>query len=343
MDWYPYDTLSTVEHLDKLLTGANRERIGALLAGEPKKILDLACQDGDWAFFRLRSLGHQVDAVDHPVYNHNTMRGLWAMKSALGSAVRIAEADLNRPFTLPSEHYDLAMFFGALYHLRNPFLVMDELATRATHCLVSTVTSACFPGGAPMPTDAAAAYLLRERELNDDETNYFIFSENAFRVLLERTHWRVCDYLGVAVPSGAQLACGEERAFCLVESLYGSVGPVELGKGWHYPEDAGWRWTEREFSVTVAAPGGQRTLTAELFLPPELMRVAAPLIVSMAIVGREAPPARYESAGIHKLVRTFAAGGGGTLQLDFRLSGAIPPDDADRRERGVIVNSIVVE
>jgi len=95
--------------------------------------------------------------------------------------------------------------------------------------------------------------------------------------------------------------------------------------------------------VTVDAPRGERTLTAEFFLPPELMRVASPLVVSMAIDGREAAPAHYESAGAHKLVRTFAAGAGGTLQLDFRLSGAIPPDDADRRERGVIVNSIVVE
>jgi hypothetical protein len=63
----------------------------------------------------------------------------------------------------------------------------------------------------------------------------------------------------------------------------------------------------------------------------------------MTIDGREAPAARYETAGHHKLVRRFAVPAGAKVQFDFRLSRAIPPDDADRRERGVIVNSILVE
>jgi tRNA (mo5U34)-methyltransferase len=111
-EWYPYDTLSALGHLEKLLTGANR----GLVDGRGR-VLDMGSQDGELAFF-LESLGYQVVAVDHPAYNHNGMRGIRALKAALGSAVEIHELDADRPFTLPHDTYDLVFFLGILYHLR---------------------------------------------------------------------------------------------------------------------------------------------------------------------------------------------------------------------------------
>ena len=98
--------------------------------GAGRKVLDLGCADGELAFF-LESLGYQVTAVDHGVYNHNGMRGARALKAALGSAVELVELDLDRPFQLPGGPYDFAFFLGTLYHLRNPFHVLEELAKRA--------------------------------------------------------------------------------------------------------------------------------------------------------------------------------------------------------------------
>src|SRR4051812_4744155 len=154
-EWYPYDTMSAVGHLEKLLTGGNR----GLLDGRGR-VLDMGSQDGELAFF-LESLGYQVVAADHPAYNHNGMRGIRALKAALGSAVEIHEIDADRPFTLPHDSYDLVIFLGILYHLRNPFYVLEELARRGTRCLLSTRVARCLPGGAPLP-DAALAYLLAE-------------------------------------------------------------------------------------------------------------------------------------------------------------------------------------
>src|SRR5206468_480585 len=123
--------------------------------------LDVGSQDGELAFF-LESLGYQVVAADHPAYNHNGMRGIRSLKAALGSNVDIHEIDVDRPFTLPHDSYELIVFLGILYHLRNPFYVLEELSRRTTHCLVSTRVARYLPDGTPLPAKTALAYLLAE-------------------------------------------------------------------------------------------------------------------------------------------------------------------------------------
>ena len=81
----------------------------------------------------------------------------------------------------------MAVLLGVLYHLRNPFYALEELASRASYCLLSTRVARRFPDGSVMPGGVPLAYLLGERELNADETNYFIFSEPGLRTLLQRT------------------------------------------------------------------------------------------------------------------------------------------------------------
>src|SRR5947209_6769956 len=162
-EWYRYDTLAALDHINRLLTGENR----ALLSGAKGRILDLGCGDGELSFF-LETLGYQVVAVDHALYNHNGMQGVRALKAALGSSVEIYEIDLDRPFTLPHDTYDLVFFLGILYHLRNPFYVLEELARRAGQCLLSTRVARRFPNGKLMPDGVSLAYLVGEDELNAD-------------------------------------------------------------------------------------------------------------------------------------------------------------------------------
>ena len=51
--WYPYGTLTNFQHLDRLLSGPNRDLL-ALAGGAP--VADIGAADGDSAFF-LESLG----------------------------------------------------------------------------------------------------------------------------------------------------------------------------------------------------------------------------------------------------------------------------------------------
>jgi SAM-dependent methyltransferase len=341
-EWYPYDTLSSLTHCNQLLHGANRAMFGPDGAG--RKVLDLGCADGELGFF-LESLGYQVTAIDHGVYNHNGMRGARALKAALGSAVELVELDLDRPFQLPGGPYDFAFFLGTLYHLRNPFHVLEELAKRTAFCFLSTRIARRFPGGAPMPKDVALAYLLDETELNNDESNYFVFSEPGLRLALKRTYWDVLDFLPVGDRrrSDPVRADRDERAFCFLRSRFDRLANVELLDGWHEAEGTGWRWTEREFSFRIRATGsGARTVAIQLFLPDELFAANGTVALTGMVNGSELAPAEFRRAGAHVLARRLPRGAE-EMVLRFRVSTSLEADAHDSRERGVVVVSISAE
>jgi tRNA (mo5U34)-methyltransferase len=336
-EWYPYDTMSALGHLEKLLTRANRD----LFDGHGR-VLDMGSQDGELAFF-LESLGYQVVAVDHPAYNHNGMRGIRALKAALGSAVEIHELDADRPFTLPHDTYDLVIFLGVLYHLRNPFYVLEELARRTTRCILSTRVARRFPDGTAMPANVALAYLLAEEELNQDNSNYFIFSEAGLRVMLDRTHWTIRDYvsLGDTSLSDPVRLDRDERAFCLLESRYDRLANLELLDGWHDSEETGWRWTAREFGVRVRCGAGRRVLTMKLYVAEESVRRLSTITLQATANGVALAPAVFDTVGMESYVRELQSESG-DLELRFRLDKALPSEESDDRERGIIVASMQV-
>jgi 2-polyprenyl-3-methyl-5-hydroxy-6-metoxy-1,4-benzoquinol methylase len=309
-------------------------------------VLDFGAQDGETAFL-LESLGYQVDAADHPAYNHNGMRGIRALKAALGSAVEIHEIDADRPFTLPHDSYDLAIFLGVLYHLRNPFYVLEELARRCTHCLLSTRVARRYPDGAAMPAGVALTYLLAENELNQDNSNYFIFNEAGLRVMLDRAHWDVLDYvsLGDTSLSDPVRLDRDERAFCLLRSRYNRLANLELLDGWHDSEETGWRWTAREFAARVRAceAGRARVIEMALYIPEESIRRLGAITLSATVNGRELLPAVYDTAGPATYTRSLNGAAGDEIEVRFRLDKALPPEPSDSRERGVIVARIGVE
>lgn len=221
--WYPYGTLHNLSNLDALLTGQHRLLLDTI-GDEP--IVDIGCADGDLAFF-LESLGYQVQVIDYGPTNYNGTRGVRLLKDALSSSVEIHELDLDAQFTLPRETYNLAFLLGTLYHLKNPYYVLETLARSARYCLVSTRIakfdrpSGRFDSGERINiSHSAVAYLLDEREANNDSTNYWIFSDAGFRRIVNRTGWDICDYLcvGNTLDSDPASVEGDERVFSLIKS-----------------------------------------------------------------------------------------------------------------------------
>lgn len=335
--WYPYDTLANLHHVEILLG----EKLGSFLqkACPSRRVLDVGCGDGDLAFY-LESLGYDVVAIDHPTHNHNGMQGVRAMRAALGSRIEIHEVDLDRQFQLPHGHYDAALFLGVLYHLRNPFFVLEELAKRATHCLLSTRVAQRFPGGGEMPQGVALAYLLEEWELNADDSNYFIFSEPGLRVLLERSYWRIGQSSQAGNAPGSDPIARDGRVFCRLESRYGKLPDIDLHDGWHAVEGSGWRWTHKSFALSAPAGAPRRSLRLQLFLPAEHLAAVGPLHLTIAANGAPLPPAVFETQGTHTLVRHFDAA---ATRFNFALDTAAPGDASDSRERGIIVVAVQVE
>ncbi len=227
--WYPYGTLSNFNHLERLLTG-DRRRLLELAGGSP--VADIGAADGDSAFF-LESLGLNADVIDYPPTNFNSCRGVRLLKDHLGSSVSIHEVDLDARFDLPGERYGLAFFLGIFYHLKNPYNALESLARLAKHAVLSTrIARYNVAKGARSDgrlnrerveiRSIPAAYLVAPTETNNDPTNYWIFSEEGLRRIIDRTGWDILDFVTVGDTHFSDPASqgGDERAFCLLKSRF---------------------------------------------------------------------------------------------------------------------------
>ena len=66
------------------------------------------------------------------------MAGVEALKIALDSSVRIEPLDLDGRFRLPPGTLRPPLCFGILYHLKNPYGVLETLGACSIICLLST-------------------------------------------------------------------------------------------------------------------------------------------------------------------------------------------------------------
>ena len=213
--WYPYDTLANFEHLNLILPGAYD-----FLFEPPKSFADFGAADGALSFY-LESLGHTADIYDYGPTNMNGLRGARRLKAILGSNVGIFECDLDSQMSI-TRRYDLIFFLGLLYHLKNPFYVLEQLATTTSYMFVSTRIARHFCQGGEDVSTQSAAYLLGPEESNDDATNFWIFTEAGLRRLLHRTGWDVVSFrtVGDLAHSNPQDDQRDERAFALLKSRH---------------------------------------------------------------------------------------------------------------------------
>ncbi|MFN0165166.1 MAG: methyltransferase domain-containing protein [Bryobacteraceae bacterium] len=333
--WYPYDSLANLVHLDQLLTGSRRRLLDLAAAGP---IVDIGCADGDLAFF-LESAGAEVHAIDYPVTNHNGMAGVFALKEILGSRIPIHEVNLDASSHFPLPQSGLAFLLGALYHLKNPFFVLETLARHSRHCVLSTRIARRLPDGAPID-GKPLVYLVDTLELNGDNSNFWIFTETALRRLLKRAHWDVLDWMtiGDRAASDPIHLDHDERAFCLARSTW-EMANVELLAGWHESEGAGWRWTEPSFSVRARWENPDPPmLRLQLYLPPQTTDTHGAVTLSCAVNGQPLRPQTYSAAGDCVYERALPVVP--EIRLDFSVDPFLVQDS---RRLGIIVAAISLE
>lgn len=341
--WYPYDSFGNLCAMEQLLHGPFRQ---LLKDAEGSRVLDIGCADGDLSFF-LESLGFRVTAIDYPETNHNDMRGIHKLKEALKSKIEILTADIDSRCDFPEGPFDLVICLGILYHLKNPYHLLERLAGRARFCLLSTRVARVTPDGLAI-RDTPIAYLLGADELNQDWTNYWIFSEAGLKRLVVRTGWEVCSYLtvGDTRQSLPHTQDHDERAFCLIRNRR-QTDPglsAHLLYGWHELEDGRWRWTERAFAVAFPTADLRTGAVLELeFVFPKVLKERAESLQVQAAIGDTALGAlRFHASGeqIYRAPVPLRLLRNRVTQVRFELDHALPPDSRDRRERGIIVLSV---
>ncbi len=123
---------------------------------------------------------------------------------------------------LPREQYGLVCLLGILYHLKNPFFVLETIARKSRYCLLSTRIARYGVDAGLEMENAPLAYLLSPDECNNDATNFWIFSFAGLLRLADRCGWRVLEQRRVGDTSASDPASPEhdERAFLLLESRH---------------------------------------------------------------------------------------------------------------------------
>jgi hypothetical protein len=232
--WYPYATLRNIPVLERLLAGVGLDLM-ELCRGKYGRLADIGAADGDLAFF-LEQLGFAVDVVDNEFTNFNKLNGARILKEALNSSVTIRSMDLDSRPQLFTERYDVAFFLGVLYHLKNPFSVLERLAHVTRYCFLSTRIARQTADGLPL-SKYPLAYLLGPEECNNDKTNFWIFSDEGLKRLIQRTGWTIMAFSTIGDTNDSTPADPnhDERAVCLLKSdavfeLSAFPNPVPVGE-----------------------------------------------------------------------------------------------------------------
>jgi tRNA (mo5U34)-methyltransferase len=230
--WYPYATLRNVPVLEQLLAEVGFDLLD-LCRGKYGRIADIGTADGDLAFF-LEELGFSVDVIDYEYTNFNKLDGARILKKALNSSVTIRSIDLDSRSQLFAERYDAVFLLGILYHLKNPFSILERLAHATRYCFLSTRIARQTADGSPL-SKYPLAYLLAPDEYNNDTTNFWIFSDEGLKRLIHRTGWRILAFTTIGDTNNSTPADAnhDERAVCVLKSdavfkLSASPNPVPV-------------------------------------------------------------------------------------------------------------------
>ena len=338
--WYPYSSFASISVLDRMLKGENRKLSN--LIGE-HSLLDVGAGDGDLSFL-FESLGAKVQAIDHPAINYNRMTGLHTLQRALNSTVDIQTLDIDSQFAMADRIYGLVLLFGVLYHLKNPFYVLEALARYSEHCLLSTRIARYSPGGRVRIESLPVAYLVDERETNNDPTNFWILTEAGLKLLIKRAGWEILEFMttGNTTNSDPVSARGDERAFCLLRSRTTDYTlDLRLGDGWYELEQNTFRWTRASFSVDIGRP--QRHDMPELsfffYLPEMIIKALGHVGLTATVNGIPLEKHSYASEGHHVYTEKIPAAAlqDEGLRIEFTVDQPFTSAN-DHRELGVLVS-----
>ncbi len=117
-------------------------------------------------------------------------------------------------------------------------------------------------------------------------------------------------------------------------------------QGFYPVEQNAWRWTAKDFAVTLAPPlhsdqkGAQ--LMLKLAVPDGVIQKLGSVQLSAAVDGYKLAPEVYARSGNYTYTRDIPADHlkADAAHIAFSLDHVIPPGDTDRRELGIVVSEV---
>ena len=216
--FYPYGIMNNFIHLENLLKGNNLENFFGNLKN--KNILDIGAADGDMSFY-LKKMGFNPTIVEYNKTNFNGLRGAKKLNEYLNTNIEIIDNNIDELSinTLPNKKYGVVLLLGIFYHLQNPYHILRELSKCSKYVILSTRITRYTPKGKYID-DESLAYLVSPNELNNDSTNYWIFTFTGLTRIIERTGYKIIKYIRVGDTETSNPCDNkkDERVFMLIEN-----------------------------------------------------------------------------------------------------------------------------
>lgn len=150
-----------------------------------KRVLDIGCAEGFFSFL-AESRGAEVVAIDSW-----PREGFFLAREVLGSKVTFHHASA---YDLTPEKFglfDIVFFFGVYYHLKNPLLALERVASVTREwALIESQIMVSSPAGKeqrgfwsrfrkqepvpPPPPEGPVSYFFEHDEFNRDPTNWWV-------------------------------------------------------------------------------------------------------------------------------------------------------------------------
>ncbi len=120
---------------------------------------------------------------------------------------------------------------------------------------------------------------------------------------------------------------------------------TQLVSGFHDIEGGSWRWTQKQFAVTLRPPAQAArkgaVLELHLTVPQPSIDKLKSLTLTASVGGATLAPETYSKPGEYIYRREVDAKSisGDAVRIDFQLDKAIAPGASDLRELGIVVAS----
>jgi hypothetical protein len=123
----------------------------------------------------------------------------------------------------------------------------------------------------------------------------------------------------------------------------------QLVSGFYAIEAKSWRWTAKDFTVSLRPPAGSATQGAALIFALSIPQVTVDKLksvtLSASINGTALAPETYAHDGQYEYKRDVPPNlmKGRAVRVEFHLDKAMPPAGGDARELGVVARSVGLE
>lgn len=151
-----------------------------------KTVLDIGCWDGAQSLEALRRGARRVLAADHYVWNSGAgdRRSVELVREHLAPSMEIMDIDVHELTPERVGEFDVVLFLGVLYHLKDPFCTLERVARLVKEVLVVESRILRFPW--PWPY----ARFWPGTELDGDPTNWWTFTERCVVDMLKGVGFR---------------------------------------------------------------------------------------------------------------------------------------------------------